>query len=197
MFPAPGPRPPSRRIYWIRTTPTCTGRRRARRLSRPRSSSRTGWCAAPSSSTGTAAPRLLNWWIEQPAFAPHFRAFAAYDYNRGVEWGCPAAMHYTHGAFLGGAAVFDVECGQLAGIRKPSWQMDTSMSRSRGATSGIRLQRGDRTPRRPRRHREQDRCAPAQHRAEVELDNPSRGRRPGRGDRPARRQRRGRLGVRP
>lgn len=40
-------------------------------------------------------PQLVwfDWWIEQPAFEPYLRAFAAYYYNRGAQWGRGVAIN--------------------------------------------------------------------------------------------------------
>jgi alpha-L-fucosidase len=77
-------------------------------------------------------PQLFwfDWWIEQPAFEPYLRQFAAYYYNRGAEWRRGVAINYKHQAFPEGTAVFDVERGQLAGIRPQFWQTDTSVSKN-------------------------------------------------------------------
>jgi alpha-L-fucosidase len=75
-------------------------------------------------------PQLLwfDWWIEQPAFEPYLRQFAAYYYNRAAQWGRGVAINYKHTAFPEGTAVFDVERGQLADTRSHFWQTDTSIS---------------------------------------------------------------------
>jgi alpha-L-fucosidase len=78
-------------------------------------------------------PHLVwfDWWIEQPAFAPYLQRFAAFYYNRGVEWdNGGVAINYKNEAFPPRAAVFDVERGQLAGIRPEFWQTDTSVSKN-------------------------------------------------------------------
>ncbi|MFH1570531.1 MAG: alpha-L-fucosidase [Gemmatimonadota bacterium] len=77
-------------------------------------------------------PQLFwfDWWIEQPAFEPWLRRFAAYYYNRAAEWGQGVAINYKNRAFPEAAAVFDVERGQLTDIRYPFWQTDTSVSRN-------------------------------------------------------------------
>lgn len=77
-------------------------------------------------------PQLLwfDWWIEQPAFEPYLRAFAAYYYNRGVQWGRQVAINYKNAAFRDGTAVFDVERGQLGGIAERFWQADTAVARN-------------------------------------------------------------------
>ena len=77
-------------------------------------------------------PQLVwfDWWIQTPAFKPYLQQFAAYYYNRGAEWGLGVAINYKYEAFEEGTAVFDVERGQLAGIRPLLWQNDTSVSKS-------------------------------------------------------------------
>ena len=59
-------------------------------------------------------PQLVwfDWWIETPVFEPRLRRFAAYYYNRGLEWGRGVAINYKHRAFPDGTAVYDVERGQ-------------------------------------------------------------------------------------
>lgn len=77
-------------------------------------------------------PQLVwfDWWIEQPAFEPYLRRFAAHYYNQGQAWGKGVAINYKHDAFPEGAAVFDVERGQLSDIRPRFWQTDTSISKN-------------------------------------------------------------------
>ncbi len=77
-------------------------------------------------------PQLVwfDWWIHNLAFKPYLQRFAAHYYNRGVEWGLGVAINYKYDAFPEGTAVFDVERGQLAGIRKDLWQNDTSVSKN-------------------------------------------------------------------
>lgn len=77
-------------------------------------------------------PQLVwfDWWIEQPAFAPYLKQFAAYYYNRGEEWGRGVSINHKYEAFPEGTAVFDVERGQLSGIRADFWQTDTSVSKN-------------------------------------------------------------------
>lgn len=77
-------------------------------------------------------PQLVwfDWWIETPVFEPWLRRFAAYYYNRGLEWGRGVAINYKHRAFPDGTAVYDVERGQLTDTRPIFWQTDTSVSRN-------------------------------------------------------------------
>jgi alpha-L-fucosidase len=77
-------------------------------------------------------PQLVwfDWWIEEPAFKSYLQKFAAYYYNRGAQWSRGVAINYKNQAFPEGVAVFDVERGQLAGIRPIFWQTDTSISKN-------------------------------------------------------------------
>ena len=77
-------------------------------------------------------PQLVwfDWWIQQEVFEPYLRKFAAYYYNRGCEWGQGVAINHKFQAFPEGAAVYDVERGQLRGIRPLFWQTDTSVSKN-------------------------------------------------------------------
>jgi alpha-L-fucosidase len=76
-------------------------------------------------------PQLIwfDWWIQNRAFAPYLQRFAAYYYNRAAAWNKGVAINYKFEAFAEGTAVFDIERGQLAGIRPLFWQTDTSVSR--------------------------------------------------------------------
>lgn len=75
-------------------------------------------------------PQLFwfDWWIEQPVFAPYLQVFASYYYNRAHEWRRGVAINFKHGAFPAHTAVFDIERGQLAGMRNEFWQTDTSVA---------------------------------------------------------------------
>ena len=77
-------------------------------------------------------PQLVwfDWWIEQPVFEPYLRRFASYYYNHGAGHGQGVAINYKNRAFPDGAAVLDVERGQLAAIRPFFWQTDTSVSKN-------------------------------------------------------------------
>ncbi len=70
----------------------------------------------------------FDWWIEQIVFEPYLQKFAAYYYNRGLEWGQGVAINYKKQAFPEGTAVYDIERGQLAEINPLFWQTDTSVS---------------------------------------------------------------------
>ena len=72
----------------------------------------------------------FDWWIEHYAFVPYLQKFAAFYYNRGAEWGLGVAINYKYGAMPDGIGVFDIERGQLSGIRPLFWQNDTSVSKN-------------------------------------------------------------------
>jgi alpha-L-fucosidase len=68
----------------------------------------------------------FDWWIQIKAMKPWLKKFAAYYYNRGLEWGKPVVINYKHDAFAYGTAVLDVERGQFASMRQNYWQTCTS-----------------------------------------------------------------------
>ena len=77
-------------------------------------------------------PQLVwfDWWIQNLAFKPYLKKFAAYYYNQAAVWNKEVAINYKFQAFEKGAAVFDVERGQLADIAPFFWQGDTSVSKN-------------------------------------------------------------------
>ena len=90
------------------------------------------WLARTCELVDLYRPQLVwfDWWIQNLAWKPYLQEFAAYYYNRAAEWGVGVAINYKYEAFAEGTAVFDVERGQLAGIRPKLWQNDTSVSKS-------------------------------------------------------------------
>lgn len=77
-------------------------------------------------------PSLIyfDWWIEHKAYEKHLQKLTSYYYNHGAKNGDGVVINYKLNAFPAGAAVFDVERGQLAEIRTPYWQTDTSVSKT-------------------------------------------------------------------
>jgi len=77
-------------------------------------------------------PQILwfDWWIEHLSFKPYLAKLAAYYYNRAAQWGKEVAINYKYQAYPEGTAVFDIERGQLKGIRPLFWQTDTSISKN-------------------------------------------------------------------
>lgn len=90
------------------------------------------WLARCAELVDRYRPQLFwfDWWIEQPEFAPYLRRFASYYYNRAQAWGQGVAINYKNEAFPPKAAVYDVERGQLAGIRERFWQTDTAVAKN-------------------------------------------------------------------
>jgi len=76
-------------------------------------------------------PELIwfDWWIEEPAFEPYRRRFAAYFYNHAAAAGHGAVINYKWGAFAPGTAVYDIERGGTPGISPVPFQNDSSASR--------------------------------------------------------------------
>ncbi|HEX4851536.1 MAG TPA: alpha-L-fucosidase, partial [Puia sp.] len=69
-------------------------------------------------------PQLFwfDWWIEQPSLSPYRKSFAAYYYNKGIEWKKGVVINYKLNAYPEHAAVLDLERGKLEGIRELPWQ---------------------------------------------------------------------------
>ncbi len=90
------------------------------------------WLARCTELVDKYQPQLFwfDWWIEQPVFEPYRQRFAAYYYNRGAEWGRGVAINFKNASFPPGAAVWDIERGQLDDLRADFWQTDTSISKN-------------------------------------------------------------------
>lgn len=90
------------------------------------------WLARTCELVDKYRPQLMwfDWWIEQPAFAAYLPKFAAYYYNRAAEWDLGVAINYKNASFAKGAAVYDIERGQLSDIDPLFWQTDTAVSKN-------------------------------------------------------------------
>ena len=105
------------------------------------------WLARTCELVDKYQPQIVwfDWWIhEAKTFPPYLAHFAAYYYNRSVQWmqqnkpgvtfaegdRSPVAINYKWAAYPDGTAVYDVERGQLKDIRPMFWQTDTSVSKS-------------------------------------------------------------------
>jgi alpha-L-fucosidase len=88
------------------------------------------WLARSTEIVDKYQPEIVwfDWWIEEPAWQPYLRKFAAYYYNRAAEWNRGVAINYKYGSFPDGTAVLDIERGQLDKPRALFWQTDTSIS---------------------------------------------------------------------
>jgi alpha-L-fucosidase len=90
------------------------------------------WLARTCELVDKYQPQLVwfDWWIEQPIFRSYLQQFAAYYYNRGVQWCRGVAINYKHEAYPEGTAVFDIERGQFTDLRPLFWQTDTAVSKN-------------------------------------------------------------------
>lgn len=90
------------------------------------------WLARTCELVDKYQPQLVwfDWWINNLAFKPYLQQFAAYYYNRGAQWGQGVAINYKYTAYEEGTAVFDIERGQLQGIRPQFWQNDTAVAKN-------------------------------------------------------------------
>ena len=88
------------------------------------------WLARTAELADRYRPSMIyfDWWINHPAFRPYLKKFTAYYYNRAKEWGKQVTVCYKHNAYPPDAATFDVERGQLSGIRMRPWQTDTAIA---------------------------------------------------------------------
>jgi alpha-L-fucosidase len=89
------------------------------------------WLARTADLVDRYKPEVVwfDWWIEQPVFQPYLQRFAAFYYNRGVEWKRGGvAINYKNKSFPEKAAVLDIERGKLDKMRDLVWQTDTSIS---------------------------------------------------------------------
>ena len=71
----------------------------------------------------------FDWWIGQASFRTNLTRFAAFYYNRSLQYGDHAGViNYKDFAMREHSAVLDIERGQLGDIRELPWQTDTSVS---------------------------------------------------------------------
>lgn len=77
-------------------------------------------------------PKIVwfDWWIQNMAWKPYLKKFAAYYYNRAEEWGEEVTINYKFDAFMLRSAVFDIERGQLDSIHPLLWQNDTAIAKN-------------------------------------------------------------------
>jgi len=71
----------------------------------------------------------FDWWIGQASIRPNLARFAAFYYNRSLQYGDHVGIiNYKDYAMHEHAGVLDVERGQLGELRPLHWQTDTSVS---------------------------------------------------------------------
>jgi len=90
------------------------------------------WLARTCELVDKYQPKIVyfDWWIQNVAFKPYLRKFAAYYYNRALEWGAEVTINYKYDAYMLDSAVYDFERGQHAGISPKLWQNDTAMAKN-------------------------------------------------------------------
>lgn len=77
-------------------------------------------------------PKLLyfDWWIQHEAFREHLKKFAAFYYNRGIQWGEEVGICYKHDAMMFGSGIVEIERGKFGEAQPFYWQTDTSIARN-------------------------------------------------------------------
>ena len=75
-------------------------------------------------------PQILyfDWWIQHESVKPYLMKFAAYYYNRGLEWNMEVGISYKHDAMMLGTGILDMERGHFSEAKPFYWQADTSMA---------------------------------------------------------------------
>ena len=88
------------------------------------------WLARTTEIVTKYHPEVLwfDWWINTKEFEPYLKRLAAFYYNDAAKNGYHAAINYKYTAYPDGAAVLDIERGQLDAQRPLLWQTDTSIS---------------------------------------------------------------------
>src|SRR5579863_911228 len=88
------------------------------------------WLARTTEMVQRYHPEIVwfDWWIQTKEFEPYLKRFAAFYYNDAARRGSTAAINYKFKAYPDGAAVLDIERGQLDKPRPLFWQTDTSIS---------------------------------------------------------------------
>ena len=76
-------------------------------------------------------PQLIwfDWCIEQSCMEPYRKTFAAYYYNRSLQWNKGVVINFKNKAFPENVAVYDIERGSSRATRKFPWQTDTSVGK--------------------------------------------------------------------
>ena len=88
------------------------------------------WLARTAEIVTKYHPEVLwfDWWINTKEFEPYLQRLASFYYNDAAKNGYAAAINYKYTAYPEGAAVLDIERGQLDAPRALLWQTDTSIS---------------------------------------------------------------------
>lgn len=97
------------------------------------------WLARTCEIVDKYRPKIMyfDWWIQVEPMKPYLQKFAAYYYNRALEWGEEVTINYKFDAYMYQTGVQDIERGQLANVSPDFWQNDTSVAKnSWGYTEG-------------------------------------------------------------
>lgn len=88
------------------------------------------WLARTTEIVNKYQPEIIwfDWWIKTKEVKPYLQRFASFYYNDAARRNSTAAINYKFDAYPDGAAVLDIERGQLDASRKLFWQTDTSIS---------------------------------------------------------------------
>ena len=73
---------------------------------------------------------FFDWWIQVEPMKPYLKKFAAYYYNRALEWGEEVTINFKNDAFMYQSGVRDIERGQLKDVSPAFWQNDTSVAKN-------------------------------------------------------------------
>lgn len=90
------------------------------------------WLARTCEIVDKYQPKIMyfDWWIQVTPMKPYLRKFAAYYYNRALEWGEEVTINYKNDAFPHTVGVKDIERGQLTDVSPFFWQNDTAIARN-------------------------------------------------------------------
>lgn len=88
------------------------------------------WLARTAEIVNKYQPEVVwfDWWIKTPEVKPYLPRLASFYYNDAARRKSSAVINYKFDAYPDGAAVLDIERGQLDASRKLFWQTDTSIS---------------------------------------------------------------------
>lgn len=72
----------------------------------------------------------FDWWIQHASVKPYLKKFAAYYYNRALEWGEEVTICYKHDSLAFGTGTVDIERGKFAQPQTFRWQTDTAIAKN-------------------------------------------------------------------
>lgn len=72
----------------------------------------------------------FDWWIQHASIKPYLKKFAAYYYNRAIEWGEDVTICYKHDSLAFGTGTVDIERGKFSQPQTFRWQSDTAIAKN-------------------------------------------------------------------